>query len=156
MTVRASIRPAQPPDIGQVVRLCRDHAAFEAAQFTSDGKADVLRAALFAPVPRLRCIVAEADHSIIGYATFTTDFSTWKAAEYVYMDCLFVDADYRAAGLGTQMMSTIARNAGILGCATVEWQTPAWNSNAARFYERLGARSSNKLRFSWTPNRSDF
>ena len=75
----------------------------------------------------------------MGYATCTRDFSTWKAAEYLYVDCLFINPGYRDAGLGAEMMRIIARNASQLGCATLEWQTPAWNRNAARFYERLGA-----------------
>ncbi|MGP3950192.1 hypothetical protein [Streptomyces sp. 7N604] len=35
-----------------------------------------------------------------------------------------------------------------LGLTEVQWQTPAWNEGAARFYERLGARAKEKLRYS--------
>jgi hypothetical protein len=33
------------------------------------------------------------------------------------------------------------------GCATVQWQTPAWNEDAARFYRRLGAVELDKRRY---------
>lgn len=72
------------------------------------------------------------------------------------MDCLFVDPGYRNVGLGTEMMEVSAQRAGALGCATLEWQTPAWNANAARFYPRLGAHAGGKLRFCWTPSCTDF
>jgi GNAT superfamily N-acetyltransferase len=156
MAPKPVIRAVKPGDIEDVVRLCAEHAVYEKAQFSPEGKADRLRSALFAGVPRLWCFVAEAGGSIVGYATCTRDFSTWKAADYLYMDCLFIDPEYRNAGLGTEMMRVIARRAGALGCATLEWQTPAWNASALRFYERLGARASDKLRFCWTPSRRDF
>ena len=34
------------------------------------------------------------------------------------------------------------------GLAQVQWQTPAWNRDAVRFYERLGAVGTDKMRFS--------
>ncbi|MGW1911840.1 N-acetyltransferase family protein [Streptomyces sp. NPDC002076] len=34
-----------------------------------------------------------------------------------------------------------------LGLAQVQWQTPAWNEEAVRFYDRLGARATEKLRY---------
>lgn len=156
MSPKPLIRVAQPGDVDDVVRLCAKHAAYEQAQFSPEGKADSLRSAVFGSVPRLWCFVAEADSSIVGYATCTRDFSTWRAADYLYMDCLFIDPGYRNFGLGTEMMGVIAQSAGALGCATLEWQTPAWNANAARFYTRLGACASGKLRFCWTPPRTDF
>jgi hypothetical protein len=63
---------------------------FERAEFSSDGKAEALHKALLAGAPRLQCFVAEADDSLVGYASCTQDFSTWKAAEYLNMDCVFV------------------------------------------------------------------
>ena len=48
-------------------------------------------------------------------------------------------------------MRAIAGLAVLLGCATVEWQTPIWNAEATRFYERLGAISRFKARFRWEP-----
>jgi GNAT superfamily N-acetyltransferase len=93
--------------------------------------------------------VAEADGAIAGYATCTRDFSTWRAAEYLHMDCLYVAPGFRNAGIGGEMMRALSRHAGALGCATVEWQTPAWNADAVRFYERLGAEATEKMRFAW-------
>lgn len=151
MASKPLIRPALPRDTEEIVHLCAEHAAFEQAEFLPGGKADALRHALFDGVPRLRCFVIEAGDSLAGYATLTTDFSTWKAAEYLHMDCLYIAPGYRDAGLGAEMMHLIARDARALGCATLEWQTPVWNARAARFYERLGACSSQKLRFSWKP-----
>jgi hypothetical protein len=69
MAPKPVIRAVKLGDIENVVRLCAEHAAYEKAQFSPKGKADRLRRALFAGVPRLWCFVAEAGGSIVGYAT---------------------------------------------------------------------------------------
>ena len=34
-----------------------------------------------------------------------------------------------------------------MGCANLQWQTPAWNEAAIRFYDRLGAGRLAKQRY---------
>ena len=143
------IRPVEAGDLDSVIRLCADHAAYEKSAVQLDGKTDLLSRVIFSAEPRLWCFVAEADGAIAGYATCTRDFSTWRAAEYLHMDCLYVAPGFRNAGIGGEMMRALSRHAGALGCATVEWQTPAWNADAVRFYERLGAEATEKMRFAW-------
>ena len=145
------IRPVEAGDLDRVVRLCAEHAAYEKSAFHRDGKSDPLSRVLFSAEPRLWCFVAEVDGAIAGYATCTRDFSTWKAADYLHLDCLYVAPEFRKAGIGAAMMRVVSRHAAALGCATVEWQTPSWNSDAARFYQRLGAEATEKLRFAWSP-----
>ena len=85
----------------------------------------------------------------MGYATWSLEFSTWRAAEYVHVDCLYLDASCRGQGLGRCVMESIAQRAAVLGATHLEWQTPEWNEDAARFYDSLGARSAVKRRFTW-------
>jgi len=136
-------------DLEAIVRLCADHAEYEKAGFERDGKTEALREVLFAGVPRLWCFVAEADGAIVSYASGTRDFSTWRGADYLHLDCLYVAPEFRGAGIGAEMMRVVSRHATALGCSTLEWQTPAWNTEAARFYRRLGAEGTEKLRFAW-------
>lgn len=144
-----TIRPLRCDEIASLVHLCGEHAAYEKADYVPEGKSEPLRRAIAAEPPRLWCLVAEIDSRIVGYATCTRDFSTWRAAEHLYLDCLYIIPEFRGLGIGARMMQAVRRYATSLGCATVEWQTPAWNANAIRFYERLGAASSEKIRFRW-------
>lgn len=64
------------------------------------------------------------------------------------MDCLFLAADHRGGGLGALLVEAVVAEARRLGLEEVQWQTPAWNEGAVRFYHRLGARAREKLRFS--------
>jgi hypothetical protein len=54
-----------------------------------DGKAERLADALFLS-KRLHGLVVEQGSELIGYATYTFDYSTWDAAEFMYLDCLFL------------------------------------------------------------------
>lgn len=87
----------------------------------------------------------------MGYATWSLELSTWRAAEYVHVDCLYLREGCRGQGIGRSLMEAIAQRASALGATHLEWQTPEWNESAARFYESLGARSSAKRRFTWHP-----
>jgi GNAT superfamily N-acetyltransferase len=149
MAGKPLVRVVKPDDLEEIIRLCAEHALFEKTKFTPEGKANSLRRGLFATVPRLWCFVVESGSSVVGYATCTKDYSTWRAADYLHLDCLYLDQAYRNLGIGTEMMRMVAQHAEALECATLEWQTPAWNANAARFYQKLGATCSEKMRFRW-------
>ena len=153
MEPKSFVRLARLSDNDEVVKLCSEHARFEKANFSPEGKAERLSSAIFTAVPRLWCFVAESRGSIVGYATCTKDFSTWGAADFLHMDCLYLDPVHRNAGIGTEMMRRISWHADALNCATVEWQTPVRNSNATVFYQKLGATSSEKVRFLWDRRR---
>ena len=141
------IRAACPNDLPELVRMCFEHASYERATFDPLNKEAQLADALFSSTPKLAAWVAEADGALVGYATGMIEFSTWAGAIYVHMDCLFVRDGLRGLGVGAKLLECVtlfARNSGAL---EIQWQTPVWNLDAARFYERAGASSSQKLRF---------
>jgi GNAT superfamily N-acetyltransferase len=141
------IRPAEPTDIPELVRMCSEHASYECATFDPRNKEAQLAEALFGPAPNLAAWVAEADGALVGYATGLIAYSTWTCGIYVHMDCLFVRDGVRGLGVGAKLLQCVAQFARNSGALEVQWQTPAWNLDAARFYERAGASSSPKLRF---------
>lgn len=140
------VRPFLPPDLPDVLDLCAEHAAYERSGFDRAGCAAGLGDALSAAVPRLLCRVAEAD-GIVGYATATIDFSTWRAREFLHMDCLYVRAAQRGAGIGARLLAALRDEACARGIDEMQWQTPDWNAGAARFYRRLGAAEAHRLRY---------
>lgn len=150
-----TIRQARLEDLGALVALCFAHAAFEQMPIADDGQEQRLAQWLFHSPARAWCLVAEAQGTLVGYATWSREFSTWRAAEYTHVDCLYLDPAYRGRGLGRTMMAAIAGHDGPGVASHLEWQTPAWNDRAVRFYERLGARRVAKIRFSWKPGPGD-
>ena len=151
MTAAVAIREARPEDLGEITRLCAAHAAYERLVLTFDGHGDRLGQALFGPRPRLGCLVAGRAGRLDAYVTFAREYSTWRAAPFLHVDCLYVVASRRDEGIGRRLMETVARSAAAQGLTDLEWQTPAWNTLAARFYERLGASGLPKVRYTWRP-----
>ncbi|MFD7319936.1 GNAT family N-acetyltransferase [Streptomyces sp. NPDC059875] len=150
----ARVRHARPEDLDRVAELAAEHAAYEKAAPPAPGLADRLARLLFGPEPpRLRCLVAELpDGRLVGYATCAPELSTWDGAEYLHMDCLYLSATERGLGLGPLFIAALRAEARALGLTEIQWQTPTWNEGAIRFYDRLGATSKQKLRYSLPVN----
>ena len=81
-----------------------------------------------------------------GYATWSREFSTWAGAEYVHLDCLYVDEAHRSGGHGRRLIEAVIAEA---DGVPLQWQTPAWNTRAQRFYDRLGAHGTDKIRYTY-------
>ncbi len=141
------IRKAQEKDIDQIVSLCEAHAAFEGANYSSAGKGILLSMELFKKNPRLHCLVADHDNRLLGYATYTVQYSTLDACQYLYMDCLYLHEEARGKGLGKEFMGKIIKEAKRLNCELIQWQTPTFNTNAIAFYKNIGGFSKPKERF---------
>lgn len=141
------IRFAKESDLDQLLDLCAAHAAFEKSEYSKEGKKEQLSRAFFTTNPAAFCLVVEMDSSLIGYATYMPQYSTWDASFYCYMDCLFMTSAARSKGIGTQLMKRIQAESKTLGCSHIQWQTPDFNTRAIQFYERIGAISKSKERF---------
>jgi L-amino acid N-acyltransferase YncA len=146
-----AIRPARKADLPEILTLCAEHAAFERGSFSPEAAGAPLGRLLFGEKRRAWCLVAETEDVLAGYATYALEFSTWRAAEYVHMDCLYVREAFRNAGLGLLLLRAVAEAAVTLGCEVIEWQTPSWNQAAVRFYDRAGAAGSPKVRYALRP-----
>jgi GNAT superfamily N-acetyltransferase len=143
---RIVVRRVAESDIDALVSLCAQHARYERAGYDALGKADSLLRAIRAA--RLHVWIALRIDEPIGYASATVEYSTWVAAEYLHMDCLFVREGERGAGIGAALFASVIGFARECGCAQIQWQTPAWNEDAVRFYRRRGATGVEKIRFS--------
>jgi len=146
-SVAVTVRNARPSDIPNLIDLMREHAAYERAAPPADDVASRLSDLLFAPAPRLHARVAEVDGALVGYTTASLELSTWRAREYLHMDCLFLREGTRGAGVGGMLLGAVRQLAIDLGVDEVQWQTPDWNEGAVRFYDRTGAVRRAKQRY---------
>lgn len=147
MTNTPQIRFAIESDLPQLIKLCEHHASFEESQYQSFGKEKSLINHLFIENPALYCVVVELNNQLLGYATYMRQFSTWDACFYLYMDCLFLLESSRGLGIGKEIMKHITKQAILLNCTQIQWQTPKFNQHAIKFYEQIGAASKTKERF---------
>ena len=91
--------------------------------------------------------MVEWKHKLVGYDSYTKQFSTWDASYYIYMDCLFITEKLRGFGIGEKIVERIKQESQKLNCNTVQWQTPEFNTRAMKFYNRLGGISKTKERY---------
>lgn len=146
------VRLAKPEDLGQIVALMHQHAAYEKADPLAADLGDRLAPLLFggAQPARIGCFVGVSETgAVLGYATVTVDLSSWHASEFLYLDCLFVTEEARGRGTGAQLMEAISMYAASRGMGAIQWQTPDWNAGAIRFYDRWGATRTAKQRYTY-------
>ncbi|MCP2026272.1 ribosomal protein S18 acetylase RimI-like enzyme [Flavobacterium sp. HSC-32F16] len=142
-----SIRNCKITDLPKLVILCQKHADFEKAAFSPEGKEEGLKKALFSQDPKLHCLVVAAKDTIVGYVSYTFDFSTWDAATFLYMDCLFLEEEARSYGIGEVLIEKLKEIGIQNNCVNIQWQTPQFNERAIKFYNRIGAKGKDKVRF---------
>lgn len=140
------IRKVRTEELNTLIDMCANHATYERAPYNKEGKALALYRAIF-EVQALNCFVIEADAKLVGYFTFTFDYSTWEAQTFLHLDCLYLEPAYRGLKIGDAVFEILMAKAREMDCAHIQWQTPAFNEPAIRFYHRMGATGKEKVRF---------
>lgn len=145
-----TIREAVAGDCEELQALFAEHAQYEGAAADIVASPQDIAASLFGAQPAAKCFVAELDGRLAGYVTGSLEYSTWRAQHYLHMDCLYLREWARGQGLGTRLFSALLDWTRAGGLRRMEWQTPAGNTPAIGFYQRLGATHLAKARFSMT------
>ena len=145
------IRRATAADVGDILRLIRELAAYEREPEAVHATVDSLTATLFGPTPSAEALVAEVDGEVVGLALFFTNFSTWTGRDGLYLEDLYVAPHARGTGQGKALLRRLARIAVGRGCARLEWSVLDWNTPAIDFYRSLGAKAMTE----WTVHRLD-
>ncbi len=133
--------------IESIIDLCAAHAKFEECEYDRENKGKRLAEDIFGANPKLYCLVAETNEKYVGYITWMKQYSTWDAKEYLYMDCLYLNDEYRGYGIGEALVNHMKDYGRKEKIDLVQWQTPDFNVRAIKFYKRIGASSLSKERF---------
>lgn len=140
---RFRIAAVQQADVGDLHGLVRGLAEFERlAHLCVSTQAD-LADALFGPRPAAEALIARLEGKseiAAGFALFFHTYSTFLGRRSLWLEDVFVRPEYRGAGLGRELLVTLARLARDRGCGRFEWAVLDWNARAIAFYESLGAR----------------
>lgn len=147
------VRKAESSDARALLELIREHATFEKSAATISLKR--LRELLADRDAPVTFFAAEYDGVVQGYASLTFDYATWRGEKFGHLDCLFVREATRGNGVGKQLFYEVIQSAWNAGADRLEWQTPDWNSDAIRFYNREGGIAHSKQRFGLDLGKSD-
>jgi GNAT superfamily N-acetyltransferase len=134
------IRPAQPGDEPEILRMIRALAAFEKEPDAVVATEAMLAENLFGEGAHVHAHIAERGGRVVGLALWFLNYSTWTGRPGLYLEDLFVDASERKSGVARALMVALAEEAMARGCARMDWAVLDWNTEAMKFYERLGAK----------------
>ena len=130
-----TIRSVSESDFPQLIDLFKEFAIFEKHP---DKMVNSIER-MMQEKEFFNCFVAETnDGKIIGYATYFYSYYTWSGKS-LYMDDLYVTPNFRAKGIGSQLINKVIDFARTSNCHKVRWQVSRWNQQAIGFYNSLGA-----------------
>nr|WP_277881957.1 GNAT family N-acetyltransferase [Leptolyngbya sp. FACHB-541] len=137
--IAAQIRPVSPDDLPGLFQLIQAKAEFDRQlhQFNSDP--DALSRHLFGSPRYLEALVVEQAGQLVGFATFSPNYSTFLTQPGIYLEDLFVLPEYRAQGIGKTLLAKLAQIALDRHCGRLEWLVATWNERAIAFYQYMGA-----------------
>jgi len=106
------IRVAAATDARLLVEMIRELAEFERELGQVDATAEDLLREGFGANPRFEALIGEWDGAPVAYAVYFFTFSTWSGRRSLFVEDLFVRAEFRRKGIGKAMlrhMAAIAR-----------------------------------------------
>jgi GNAT superfamily N-acetyltransferase len=131
------IRFATAEDVGLVLQLIRELAAYEKMPDAVVATEDDLRQQGFGPEPRFEALLAFLGDRPAGFALFFPNFSTWRGRPGLYLEDIYVSEWARGQGVGRRLMARLAAIAVTRGWDRLDFAVLDWNP-ARAFYQRLG------------------
>jgi GNAT superfamily N-acetyltransferase len=132
-----TLRFATADDVGLLLQLVRELAAYERSPNAVVATEDDLRRHGFGPERRFEALVASIDGEPAGFALFFPDFSTWRGRPGLWLEDLYVREWARGRGVGKRLMVRLAAIAIERGWPVLHFNVLDWNP-ARGFYRRLG------------------
>jgi GNAT superfamily N-acetyltransferase len=131
------IRRAGPGDGIVLHTMLRELAEHHEAPFTAE--AQDYEGFLTDPGAVNGALIAFADGTPAGCATWQWSYSTFRGRETIYMEDIAVLPPFRRRGIGGALFQAVARMAVARKAEAVTWLMMGWNEEARRFYARHGA-----------------
>jgi len=141
------IREATRTDAQLLVTMIREFAEFERQlEHVVIRPDDLVRDAL-GKDSRVHALIAEWDGDPAGYGFYYFTYSTWVGRYSLFVEDIFVRAQFRGKGIGKALMKHMAKIAETQSCYGMRWEVLDWNKPAIDFYHSLGA----ELQREWLP-----
>ena len=133
------IREATPSDGALIHRFIVELAEYEKAVEEVQSTPDILSLQLAEAIPSFRCLIASIEDEPVGFALFFYSYSTWRAKRGVWLEDLYVRADFRGQGVGSRLFDAVQLEAIQHHAGRLEWPVLEWNTDAHDFYRKKGA-----------------
>ncbi|MEC4984210.1 MAG: GNAT family N-acetyltransferase [Oscillatoria sp. PMC 1068.18] len=134
------LRDAQLQDITSIMELLDLKAKFDGCPESLVATSAKLAADLFGEKPLAFVLLAEINHQAVGFATYHFNYSTFLAKPGIWLDDLYVKAEYRSQKIGQGLILKLCEIAEKNGCERIDWTVSLFNEAGIKFYQRLGAK----------------
>jgi GNAT superfamily N-acetyltransferase len=141
-----SIRDAEDRDISSIMKLIHLKAEFDGCPELVQATPEKLKQDLFGEKPLAFVLLAEIPGDSIGFASYHFIYSTFLAKPGIWLDDLYVKAEYRSHRIGEALIQELCKIAKEKGCARLDWTVALSNERGIKFYERIGAKVRQKTR----------
>ena len=138
MESKCNIRPAEPHEAGLVLDFIKRLADYEKCADEVVADEATLYHSLFVE-HSAEVVFAEEEGTVVGFALFFHNFSTFVGRKGLYLEDLFVLPEKRGRGYGKALLKYLARVAVERNCGRMEWICLDWNKPAIEVYRSIGA-----------------
>lgn len=132
------IRFARENETGTILRFIKELADYEKLPNEVTATEDLLHKTIFEE-HHAQVIFCEVDNTIVGFALFFFNFSTFVGKPGLYLEDLYVKPEMRKRGLGKAFFKVLATIATENNCGRMEWICLDWNQKSIDFYLSMDA-----------------
>jgi len=136
--MQVTIRNAVKEDCKTIRVLIQELADYEKMPDGPKISAETLEADGFGDQAFFRCLVAEVEGKLVGFSLYYFTYSTWEGKQ-VYMEDLYVQPQYRGAGIGSKLWKGVVQHSLDIGCSRCNFSVLDWNLPSIEYYKRQGA-----------------
>lgn len=140
------VRVANVDDIELILSFISQKAKFDGCPSAVEATTDKLKQTLFCDPPLASVLFAEVEGSAVGFAVFFQTYSSFLAQPSIWLDDIFVQPQMRGRGVGTALLTYIAKIADERGCGRIEWTVATANARGIEFYQKQGAQILERVR----------
>jgi len=148
--VAFKIREATKADIPVIMDLAKQLAIYERSPESFVAKPEDFERWGWGSDSIFKGLIAENTGKMgptyVGFALYFYTFSTWTGRPTLWLEDVFVPKELRGSGIGSALLSRLAKIALDKGCARMEWAVIDWNEPSRKFYFALGAKAMDE----WT------
>lgn len=132
------INEATEEDITIILDFIKELAEYEKSLSSVKISEKNLIKNIFSVNSTVECKIVYYNGIPVGFFVYFFSFSTW-VGRGLFLDDLYIKPEYRAKGIGKNIMAYLAKYAIVNDCKRFEWNCLDWNEPSIEFYKSLGA-----------------